>query len=69
MGACTLTGTSQRHRQRRAVDVADGHRERVGRVVGPRLLRQAQQRLTMRATWSFWARPLPHTALLTCCGV
>jgi hypothetical protein len=39
-----------RGRQRRAVGVADGHRERVGGVIGARLLGQAEQRLTMRAT-------------------
>ena len=59
----------QRERERRAVGVADGHRERVGGVVGARAPAEREQRADHARDLLLGRAPLPQTAPLTCWGV
>ena len=54
---------------RERVRVADGDRERVGRVVGRRAAGRAGAiAATIRCTWVLSARPNPHTVFFTSAG-
>ena len=48
--------------------MTDGHRQRVGDVMGVGAVARPSRRVTMRATCALSARPLAHTAPLTCWG-